>query len=108
MSAARDLSVGYAKAPESKTPFNMRAPKSLMLKIDEVIRLWVMQAKARGDDPTNIDKTHVAVTLLQTATDAEFDVYGGRPKDEAAWKEIEQKISEGVQRAQDVVTKLRK
>jgi hypothetical protein len=96
VSAARELSdVGYEPAPESKTPLNMRAPKSLVVMLDEIVKLWKLQATARGEDPTNIDRTHVAVTLLKTATAGEFDAYGGRPKDEAGWDRIKKAISEG-------------
>jgi hypothetical protein len=88
--------VGYEPAPESKTPLNMRAPKSLVASLDEIVKLWKLQAIARGEDPTNIDRTHVAVTLLKTATAGEFDAYGGRPKDEDGWDAIKKAIGEGV------------
>lgn len=96
MSAARELTdVGYEPAPESKQPLNMRAPKSLVAALDEIVKLWKLQATARGEDPTNIDRTHVAVTLLKTATAGEFDAYGGRPKDEAGWNAIKKAIQDG-------------
>lgn len=99
MGAARELiNVGYEPAPESKTPLNMRVPKSLKASLDDIVKLWTMQAKARGEDSTNIDVTHVATTLLKNAVPAEFDAYKGRPKDEAGWKLIEAAIREGVEK----------
>ncbi len=98
MGAARELiNVGYEPAPESKTPLNMRVPKSLKAQLEDIVKLWSLQAKARGEDPTNIDVTHVATTLLKNAAPAEFDSYGGRPKDDAGWKKLEVAIREGVE-----------
>lgn len=97
MDAARNLAdVGYKPAPESKQPLNLRAPKSLVAMLDDCVRLWKLQAVARGEDPTNIDRTHVAVSSLATAMTGEFESYGGRPVDEAGWKTIESAVNEGV------------
>src|SRR5438552_867575 len=90
LSAARDLSpVSYEPAPESKAALNMRVPKSLKQGLEAIVRIWKLRAEARGDDPTNIDITHVATALLKPAVASEFDQYGGRPKDDAAWEAVE-------------------
>lgn len=89
--------VTYRPAPESRVPLNMRVPKSLKLGLEAIVRIWKLRADARGDDPTNIDLTHVATTLLEGATAAEFAEYGGeRPKDDAAWARVDEAIRAGV------------
>lgn len=97
LNAARELTdVGYTPAEETKVPLNMRVPKSLKAGLEATVRLWKMQAEARGDDPQNIDVTHVATTLLKLAVAGEFQAYGGRPTDDEAWETLKAAVHEGV------------
>jgi hypothetical protein len=77
----------------------MRWPRSLIPRLDASVRKWRLEALARGDDPTNIDRTHVVVSNLEAAVEADFSPYGGIPQTEAEWSALEAAIKERVAKA---------
>lgn len=105
MSAARDLrDVTYKPPPESKKGISVRLPQSLLKQLDEIVDLWKFQATARRDaggtdDPDSVDKSHVIVTLLESAVKGEFDLYGGRPTSKEGWERARAAIKSGVEAA---------
>src|SRR5262245_48949055 len=108
MSAARDLSdVSYRPPPEGKKGISIRLPISLLAQLDELVDIWKAQATARKaaggtDEPDNVDRSHVMVTLRETAVKGEFDLYGGRPVGEAGWKSLHEAIKVGVEKSNKV------
>lgn len=104
MTAARDLrDVSYRAPPESKKGISVRLPLSLLTKLDEVVDIWKSQAAARRagggiDDPGAVDRSHVIVTLLESAVAGEFDLYGGRPVDAEGWERLRAAIKAGVEK----------
>lgn len=90
------MTTDYTPAPEKKVPLNMRVPASLRKKLEMLVRLWKVQATANKHDPTNIDVTHVATELLKDGVALAYKKYGGFPEDEAATKELEKAITDGV------------
>lgn len=104
MSAARDLrDVSYRPPPEGKKGISVRLPNSLLAQLDELVDIWKAQATARkaagqSDDPDNVDRSHVMVTLLEGAVKGEFDLYGGRPVGEEGWKRLHDAIKAGVEK----------
>jgi hypothetical protein len=93
------MTTDYTPAPEKKVPLNMRVPASLRKKLEMLVRLWKVQAQANKHDPTNIDVTHVATELLKDGVALAFKKYGGFPEDEAATKDLEKAILDGVELA---------
>jgi hypothetical protein len=104
MTAVRNLrDVSYKPPAESKKGISVRLPLSLLTKLDEVVDIWKSQAAARKaaggiDDASAVDRSHVIVTLLESAVAAEFDLYGGRPVDADSWERLRAAIKAGVEK----------
>ncbi len=98
----------YKPAPEKKVPLNLRVPKSLKRRLEALVRLWVAQAEARKDDPSNVDRTHVATELLIDGIEASFDSFGGEPDGDDGLKAMEKAIREGTITARPSNLRLKK
>lgn len=103
MSAARELrDVTYRPPPESKKGVSVRLPQSLLKQLDEVVDIWKYQATCRSevglsDDASSVDRSHVIVTLLESAVKGEFDLYKGRPVTKDDWDRVRAAVKSAVE-----------
>lgn len=65
--------------PEKKVQINMRIPRSLKTRLDGLVEVWKRIAKANGDEPEDVDLTHVCTVLLRNGADASWGELGGYP-----------------------------
>lgn len=65
--------VRYYEAPEEKkVNLNLRVEESIRRGLESLVRLWKLYAKARGEDPDNVDLTFVIKRLLRVGLDGAF------------------------------------
>lgn len=60
------------EAKERKVQLNLRVEESLRRGLDSLVRLWRVYAKARGEDPADVDLTFVVRRLLLVGLDGAF------------------------------------
>lgn len=87
------------KPPEEGKTLRFRASSALEVLLKECVELWKLHAAARGEDVDAINMSHFIRSTLETAIDAEFAQYGGRPKTPEAWAKIEAAIKAAVKPA---------
>jgi hypothetical protein len=76
---ARRSGMPYYESPEKKTQINLRVSRTLKARLEGLVDVWKELAKARGDNPDDIDLTHVATILLRVGSDAAWTELGGFP-----------------------------
>ena len=92
------MATHYESPPEKRSEaLNLRVTKKLKEHLLEVQRLWVMLAKARGENYEAVDISYTASRLLQVGVDGAFEEFGGRPRSEADWKLLQERINENPQ-----------
>lgn len=74
--------------PEKPWMMRLRSTEAFRTKLEGVVRLWQIHAKARGDDAEQIDVSYVVRRLLEAGIDQAFAEYGGLPGDEKAWTAV--------------------
>lgn len=84
--------------PEKPWMLRLRSTTAFAEKLKGVVRLWKLTAEARGDDAAQIDMSYVVRRLLEAGVEHSFDEYGGLPRDEAAWKNVEALIAKTVKK----------
>ncbi len=101
MSAARVLAMALYdpnEKAEPMVPHTFRVPKSLLDEMDAVVRLWKTYAIARGDDIRGIDRSFVMRKLMKDGKAHAFEEFGGIPKDEEGWADLEADIIKAVKK----------
>ncbi len=101
MSAAQVLEMALYdpnEKEEAMTPLNFRVPKGLIRQMDACVRLWRIQAKARGEETGKIDRSYIMRMFLRDGWENAFDEFGGMPTDDAGWESIEAKILKSVKK----------
>lgn len=70
MSATKLVSdVAYFKPPDPRVQMAVRIEASVKRKIDGLVRCWQALAKARDEDPDEIDQAYVVRALLTSAVE---------------------------------------
>lgn len=78
----------YRPADPVNVPLNFRGTRAMSSALDDLVRLWQEFAKARGEDPSGIDRSHVLRQLVEGGIATEFSEFGGRPADESGWRDV--------------------
>lgn len=99
MQAVRIRPMGYTP-PKITTQVSFRVEVTVKDKLLQVRRAWEAIAKARGDDPEQIDDAHVGRSLLGRVVDEEIaDLTSGSSlpelDDEQGWAEFDKAVAKG-------------
>ncbi|GMV19051.1 MAG: hypothetical protein AMXMBFR56_72750 [Polyangiaceae bacterium] len=87
---------------ERKVQLNLRVEESLRRGLDSLVQLWKVYAKARGDDPADVDLTFVIRRLLlvgiqgafgEVLAEAKLDAM---PVSDAEWARFEKSLEKMV------------
>lgn len=84
--------------PDKPWMLRLRSTETFQDKLAGVVRLWKATALARGDDSKAIDVSYVVRRVLEAGVDQAFAEYGGFPRDEEAWKSVEQLIAKTIKK----------
>lgn len=84
---------------EKMVPLNVRVPESTKAMLGDVVTLWKLFAKARGDDGDVIDLSYVIRRAFRLFVEQSFAEFGGRPTDEDGWKAIESAIAKSFKKS---------
>lgn len=87
-----DVSLYEPTRPDPTVQFNVRIPASMKKQLEDIVRLWVSMAKARGDEFKHIDVGYVTRRLFTVGAEQAFDEFGGIPKSEDDWEKVEAAI----------------
>lgn len=80
------------RSPDPRKTLSARVPSSVHEKLAAILRLWKLRAETEGKDSEDIDLTAVVSALLADKTDEELAQWGGLPKTEASWAEVEKAV----------------
>lgn len=101
---ADDVRYYEPQEKERKVQLNLRVEESIRRGLDMLVRLWKVYAKARGEDPGDVDLTFVIRRLLRVGLDGAFaEVLAEAklermPATDAEWQRFEKTLEKMAQR----------